>query len=634
MADFIITNTEGPIPINIEITETSRGPAGRGVPNGGTTGQTLAKRSAEDGDTEWVSPGAASEITGLIEAGTNVTLTGAGTSASPYVINASGGGGSGTVESVAMTVPTGLSVSGSPITTTGTLAVTLSSGYVIPTQAALDAKVNTSTTVNGQSLSGNVTVTTITGNAGTATALQNARTINGVSFNGTANITVTAAAGTLSGTTLASNVVTSSLTTVGTIGTGVWQGTAIGDTYISSATTWNAKQDALVSGTNIKTINGDSVLGSGNLSISAGSVEGTAVLSTGETGGSKFLREDGDGTCSWQLITGGGDALTSSPLSQFAATTSSQLAGVISDETGTGSLVFATSPTLVTPVLGTPASGTLTNCTGLPTAGLLDEAVTFAKMAEVSPQILIGRHASGSDGAPQEVSVGNGVEFSGSGIQRSAFTGGDVTAAAGSASLTIADNAVTFAKIADLSDESKLIGRGQGAFGGDPQEISLDTATTATLKMTGSTLSVDAVEANTNSKIVIRSATGGIFASNITATGGESTFSSATITTYTEGVVVIGNSGTSQTISLTNGTFQTVTLTGNCTFTMPTATAGKSFFLKVMTGSGGFTADFTSVKWPAGTAPTITAAASKYDLISFIADGTAWSGSIIQNYSV
>ena len=54
----------------------------------------------------------------------------------------------------------------------------------------------------------------------------------------------------------------------------------------------------------------------------------------------------------------------------IAAMTSAQLAGVISDETGTGKLVFATSPTLVTPVLGTPASGTLTNCTGLPASGI------------------------------------------------------------------------------------------------------------------------------------------------------------------------------------------------------------------------------------------------------------------------
>jgi hypothetical protein len=46
--------------------------------------------------------------------------------------------------------------------------------------------------------------------------------------------------------------------------------------------------------------------------------------------------------------------------------TSSQLAGALSDETGSGSAVFATSPTLVTPILGTPTSATLTNATGLP----------------------------------------------------------------------------------------------------------------------------------------------------------------------------------------------------------------------------------------------------------------------------
>jgi hypothetical protein len=53
-------------------------------------------------------------------------------------------------------------------------------------------------------------------------------------------------------------------------------------------------------------------------------------------------------------------------LAEHAATTSLQLKNLISDETGSGSLVFATSPTLVTPALGTPASGVLTNATGLP----------------------------------------------------------------------------------------------------------------------------------------------------------------------------------------------------------------------------------------------------------------------------
>jgi hypothetical protein len=72
-------------------------------------------------------------------------------------------------------------------------------------------------------------------------------------------------------------------------------------------------------------------------------------------------------------------ANNSGTLAQFGSTTSAQLLGVISDETGTGSLVFATSPTLVTPALGTPASGTLTNCTGLPfAAGVSNKPTTLS----------------------------------------------------------------------------------------------------------------------------------------------------------------------------------------------------------------------------------------------------------------
>ena len=66
----------------------------------------------------------------------------------------------------------------------------------------------------------------------------------------------------------------------------------------------------------------------------------------------------------------------------FLATPSSaNLASMVTDETGTGALVLATSPTLVTPILGTPTSVTLTNATGLPVAtgisGLGTGVVTF-----------------------------------------------------------------------------------------------------------------------------------------------------------------------------------------------------------------------------------------------------------------
>ena len=82
------------------------------------------------------------------------------------------------------------------------------------------------------------------------------------------------------------------------------------------------------------------------------------------------------------LLAGSGDALTADPLSQFAATTSAQFAGVISDETGTGAVVLASSPALTTPNLGTPSAATLTNATGLPIATGL-AAGTSANLASV-----------------------------------------------------------------------------------------------------------------------------------------------------------------------------------------------------------------------------------------------------------
>ena len=97
---------------------------------------------------------------------------------------------------------------------------------------------------------------------------------------------------------------------------------------------------------------------------------------------------------------------------------------------------------------------------------------------------------------------------------------------------------------------------------------------------------------------------------------------------YTEETVT-ANTSTSYTISLANGTLQILTLTGNCTFTFPTATAGQSFtlFLK-QDATGSRTATWpASVKWPSSTAPTITATASKGDKYVFTADGTYWWGS-------
>jgi len=72
--------------------------------------------------------------------------------------------------------------------------------------------------------------------------------------------------------------------------------------------------------------------------------------------------------------------------------TSANLAGALTDETGSGAAVFATSPTLVTPILGTPSSGTLTSCTGLPiSTGVSGLGTGIATALAVN---------SGSTGAP------------------------------------------------------------------------------------------------------------------------------------------------------------------------------------------------------------------------------------------
>jgi len=73
--------------------------------------------------------------------------------------------------------------------------------------------------------------------------LATTRAINGVNFDGSAAITVTAAAGTLSGNTLKSSIVASSLTSVGTIATGVWNGTALATGYIANNAITDDKLD-------------------------------------------------------------------------------------------------------------------------------------------------------------------------------------------------------------------------------------------------------------------------------------------------------------------------------------------------------------------------------------------------------
>lgn len=67
-------------------------------------------------------------------------------------------------------------------------------------------------------------------------------------------------------------------------------------------------------------------------------------------GANTFVLTSNGTTASWAAASGGGDAFVANPLSQFAATTSAQLASVISDEVGTDKLVYNTSPGFATAI--------------------------------------------------------------------------------------------------------------------------------------------------------------------------------------------------------------------------------------------------------------------------------------------
>jgi hypothetical protein len=142
--------------------------------------------------------------------------------------------------------------------------------------------------------------------------------------------------------------------------------------------------------------------------------------------------------------TGAGDALTSNSLSQFASTTSLELKNTISDETGSGALVFATSPALITPALGVATATTINGATI--TSGTLNGSVTGTNTGDQTITLTGDITGSGTGSfAATLATVNSNVGTFGSATQTPVFVvnGKGLITSASNTTIQIAESQVT-----------------------------------------------------------------------------------------------------------------------------------------------------------------------------------------------
>ena len=275
-------------------------------------------------------------------------------------------------------------------------------------------------------------------------------------------------------------------------------------------------------------------------------------------------------------ISSGVSGLGSNVATFLATPSSANLAAAVTDETGTGALVFATSPTLVTPALGTPSALVGTNITGtasgltagnVTTNANLTGAVTSVGNATslgsfTSSQLLgaltdeTGTGAAVFATSPSLTTPtigGGGANFSGS---TSGTTNFKAAAAAGATTITMPATTGTMALTSDLPtvNNGTLTMNVSGTGLSGSQTFTANQSSAATFTVTS-----NATNANTASTIVARDASGNFTAGTITAAlTGNASGSAATFTSTSQnsqfnsvGVGTAG-SGTAGEIRATN----------------------------------------------------------------------------------
>lgn len=424
----------------------------------------------------------------------------------------------------------------------------------------------------------------ILGNAASATALQTARNINGVSFDGTGNITITA-------------------NTTNTLTRGSY---LTGDNFNGSlATTWAV--DAATTNTANKVVVRDA---SGNFS--AGTITATLI---GNASTATTLQTA-------RAINGvsfnGSANITITAASPFGLTNGSYLTGSVYD--GSGAVTFgvdATTANTGNKVVARDASGNFSASTI--TANLTGNASTATTLQ--ATRTINGTAFNGSADITITANTTNALTFNdgGAGVASN-------TTFNGSVARTISYNSIGAPSVngANATGNWGISITGSAA--------TLTTARTVTVGNTSKSFNGSADLSFTLSEI----GAGDVYLTNTqtltnkTISGG--TYSSTVLVTgsYRSSIVSMGASNS---IDCNSGNYFTKTISGNTTFTItnvPTSVA-YSFTLEVEHTSGAITW-FSGVEWPQGTAPTVTA--GKTSLFIFTTDngGTRWRGAYLSNY--